>query len=83
MRIAAVPEAIHAIRIGTAHADLVLGGDLVVTAASKVLETVRAVQRAGQAMRGPIQVRLVPSQEEAAPKETAPGEEPLRTSPAA
>ena len=41
MRFAATPEAIHAIRIGTAHADLVLGGDLVVAASAKVLETVR------------------------------------------
>ena len=30
-----------AVRIGTAHADLVLGGDLVVTASDKVLETIR------------------------------------------
>lgn len=41
MRIAESPGDIHAIRVGTAHADLVLGGDLVVAAANKVLETVR------------------------------------------
>jgi indolepyruvate ferredoxin oxidoreductase len=41
MRVAARPEALHAIRVGTAHADLVVGGDLVVTAANKVLETMR------------------------------------------
>lgn len=41
MRIAERPEDIHAIRVGTAHADLVLGGDLVVTASNKILDTVR------------------------------------------
>ncbi|MGQ0672290.1 MAG: DUF6537 domain-containing protein, partial [Hyphomicrobium sp.] len=41
MRIARSPEDIHAIRVGTAHADLLLGGDLVVTAANKILDCVR------------------------------------------
>jgi indolepyruvate ferredoxin oxidoreductase len=41
MRIAKDPQSIHAIRIGAAHADLVLGGDLVVAAANKILETVK------------------------------------------
>jgi indolepyruvate ferredoxin oxidoreductase len=41
MRIAERPQDIHAIRVGTAHADLVLGGDLVVTASSKILDAVR------------------------------------------
>jgi len=41
MRIAARREAIEAIRVGTARADLVLGGDLVVTASNKVLDTIR------------------------------------------
>ena len=41
MRIAERPQDIHAIRIGTAHADLVLGGDLVVTATNKILDAVR------------------------------------------
>ena len=41
MRIAKRPEDVHAIRVGTAHADLVLGGDLVVTASNRILETVR------------------------------------------
>jgi indolepyruvate ferredoxin oxidoreductase len=41
MRIAAAPEDIHAIRVGTGHADLVLGGDLVVTASNKILDCVR------------------------------------------
>jgi indolepyruvate ferredoxin oxidoreductase len=42
IRIARRPADIHAIRVGTAHADLVLGGDLVVTASNKILDTVRA-----------------------------------------
>ena len=46
MRFAAVPEAIHAIRVGIAHADLILGCDLVVTASNKVLETVKPDQTA-------------------------------------
>jgi len=41
MRIAARSEDIHAIRVGTGHADVVIGGDLVVTASNKILETVR------------------------------------------
>ncbi len=41
MRIAERPEDIHAIRIGTAHADLVLGGDLVVTGTNRILDAVR------------------------------------------
>ena len=41
MRIAAKPSDIHAIRVGTGHADLVLGGDLVVTASNKILDAVR------------------------------------------
>jgi indolepyruvate ferredoxin oxidoreductase len=41
MRIAERPQDIHAIRVGTAHADLVLGGDLVVTASNKILDAVR------------------------------------------
>ncbi len=41
MRVARTAEEIHAIRIGVANADLVLGGDLVVTASNKILETMR------------------------------------------
>ncbi|MBL8564231.1 MAG: indolepyruvate ferredoxin oxidoreductase family protein [Hyphomicrobiaceae bacterium] len=41
MRLARTPEQIHAIRVGVEAADVILGGDLVVTAANKVLETVR------------------------------------------
>ncbi|MGD9827542.1 MAG: indolepyruvate ferredoxin oxidoreductase family protein [Hyphomicrobiaceae bacterium] len=41
MRFAADQEQIHAIRAGLGGADLVIGGDLVVTASEKVLETVR------------------------------------------
>ena len=41
MRFAASPEDIHAIRVGIAHADLVLGCDLVVTASNKVLEAIK------------------------------------------
>jgi indolepyruvate ferredoxin oxidoreductase len=41
MRFAAAPDDIHAIRVGIAHADLVLGCDLVVTASNKVLETIK------------------------------------------
>ncbi|MCV0368989.1 indolepyruvate ferredoxin oxidoreductase family protein [Filomicrobium sp.] len=40
MRFAAEPEAINAIRVGTADADLILGGDLVVTASNKVLDCI-------------------------------------------
>ncbi len=40
IRIAESPEDIHAIKVGTARADLVLGGDLVVTASNKILETI-------------------------------------------
>ncbi len=40
MRFAKQPQDIHAIRIGVEGADVVLGGDLVVTASNKVLETV-------------------------------------------
>ena len=40
MRFANSPDEIHAIRIGTEGADVVLGGDLVVTASNKVLDTV-------------------------------------------
>jgi indolepyruvate ferredoxin oxidoreductase len=41
MRVARAAGDIHAIRVGTAGADLVIGGDLVVTASNKVLETIR------------------------------------------
>ncbi len=41
MRFAASPDDINAIRVGIAHADLILGCDLVVTASNKVLETVK------------------------------------------
>ncbi len=40
MRFARRPQDIHSIRIGTEAADVVLGGDLVVTASNKVLDTV-------------------------------------------
>lgn len=46
MRVARTPEAIHAIRVGVANADLILGGDLVVTASNKILETIRPDQTA-------------------------------------
>ncbi len=46
MRFAAAPDDIHAIRVGIAHADLILGCDLVVTASNKVLETVKPDQTA-------------------------------------
>ena len=39
IRIADSPDNIHAIKVGTARADLVLGGDLVVTASNRILET--------------------------------------------
>ena len=41
MRLAKSPDDIHAIRVGVEGADVILGGDLVVTAANKVLETIR------------------------------------------
>ncbi|HXF55859.1 MAG TPA: indolepyruvate ferredoxin oxidoreductase family protein [Hyphomicrobiaceae bacterium] len=41
MRFARSPPDIHAIRVGAGSADCILGGDLVVTASNKVLETVR------------------------------------------
>ncbi len=41
MRVARTAEEIHAIRIGVANADLIMGGDLVVTASNKILETIR------------------------------------------
>lgn len=41
MRVARSPHEIQAIRVGVETADVVLGGDLVVTAANKVLETIR------------------------------------------
>lgn len=40
MRFAKSPDDIHAIRIGVEGADVVLGGDLVVTASNKVLEMI-------------------------------------------
>ena len=46
MRIAAEPDAIHAIRVGVGTADAIIGGDLVVTAGSKILETVKPDQTA-------------------------------------
>ncbi len=41
LKIAKTPEQIHAIRVGVGSADLVLGGDLVVTASNKVLEAIK------------------------------------------
>ena len=41
MRVAADPSQIHAIRIGTSNADVIIGGDLVVTAGAKILDTVK------------------------------------------
>jgi indolepyruvate ferredoxin oxidoreductase len=41
MRFAAKSEDIHAIRIGAGMCDSIIGGDLVVTASAKVLDTVR------------------------------------------
>ena len=41
MRIAKNVEEIHAIRVGVGNADLIMGGDLVVTASNKILETMR------------------------------------------
>ncbi|MBN9261308.1 MAG: 2-oxoacid:acceptor oxidoreductase family protein, partial [Hyphomicrobium sp.] len=41
IRVAKSADDIHAIRIGTAASDLVIGCDLVVTASNKVLETIR------------------------------------------
>jgi indolepyruvate ferredoxin oxidoreductase len=46
MRVANAPEQISAIRVGIAGADVVLGGDLVVAASAKVLETVRTDETA-------------------------------------
>lgn len=40
IRIAERPDDIHAIKVGTARADLILGGDLVVTGSNKILETI-------------------------------------------
>jgi indolepyruvate ferredoxin oxidoreductase len=44
MQFARKPDDIHAIRVGVAGADVILGGDLVVTASTKLLETVRPDQ---------------------------------------
>ena len=41
MRFAEKAEDIHSIRVGAGEADLIIGGDLVVTASNKILETVR------------------------------------------
>jgi len=41
MRVARTADEIHAIRIGVANSDLVMGGDLVVTASNKILDTIR------------------------------------------
>jgi indolepyruvate ferredoxin oxidoreductase len=41
MRVAKDAASIHAIRVGVGNADLIMGGDLVVTASTKILETVR------------------------------------------
>ena len=41
MRVATDPSGIHAIRIGSNTADVIIGGDLVVTAGNKILETVK------------------------------------------
>jgi indolepyruvate ferredoxin oxidoreductase len=41
MRVARASEDIHAIRVGIAAADVILGGDLVVTASNKILEAVQ------------------------------------------
>ncbi|MEQ1616496.1 MAG: indolepyruvate ferredoxin oxidoreductase family protein, partial [Hyphomicrobiaceae bacterium] len=41
MRVAKSADQIHAIRVGVANADLIMGGDLVVTASNKILETMR------------------------------------------
>ena len=41
MRVAKNADEIHAIRVGVANADLIMGGDLVVTASSKILETMK------------------------------------------
>ena len=40
MRVAATPDDIHAIRVGVGGADVVMGGDLVVTASNKILEAI-------------------------------------------
>jgi len=42
VKIAARPEAIHAVRVGAGEADLVLGGDLVATGARSALAAMRA-----------------------------------------
>jgi indolepyruvate ferredoxin oxidoreductase len=41
MRVAKHVDEIHAIRVGVANADLIMGGDLVVTASNKILETMK------------------------------------------
>jgi indolepyruvate ferredoxin oxidoreductase len=41
MRIARTADEIHAIRVGAGMADVIVGGDLVVTASAKLLETIR------------------------------------------
>ncbi len=41
MRVARSADEIHAIRVGVANADVIIGGDLVVTASNKILETIR------------------------------------------
>ncbi len=46
MRVAADASQIHAIRIGSSTADVIIGGDLVVTAGNKILETVKPDQTA-------------------------------------
>ncbi|MEZ5845040.1 MAG: indolepyruvate ferredoxin oxidoreductase family protein [Hyphomicrobiaceae bacterium] len=40
MRVAASPDGIHAIRVGVGGADVIVGGDLVVTASNKILEAI-------------------------------------------
>ncbi len=41
LKIADTSDAINSIRVGTGSADVILGGDLVVTASNKVLETIK------------------------------------------
>ena len=41
MKVARDPDGIHAIRVGVGSADLVIGGDLVVTASNKILDAIQ------------------------------------------
>ena len=57
IRIANTPEEIHAIRIAAGGADLVIGGDIVVAGAKKVLGAIETGNDAGRRQYGGIHAR--------------------------